>query len=325
MPPANLFRRARVGLVLGAGGTAGLAFHAGTLLALSTDLGWDAREADIVVGSSAGAVAGSLLRAGFDADDLGAWSASVSPRAGAEVRRAALDEMEATGLRWRSPSLASAMPDPRSLARAAIRGFRPTTAALALLPQGVLDHRASMAGLERLLPSWPEEPLWIAAVRRSDGRRVVFGRDQQADITQAVAASCAIPGLFRPVRIGDHDFVDGAAHSPTNADLLVGASVDLAIILSPMSRQGGNLPRSPADLARLALARQLAHERRQLERAGIKVAVFAPDEATVNAIGVNALDRRRTPRVLTAAYFAAGAQISASEDLAVLRRSRLAA
>ena len=61
---------ARVGLVLGAGGAVGHGFHAGTLAALAEVAGWDARSADIVVGTSAGSVVGAMLRAGADPSDL---------------------------------------------------------------------------------------------------------------------------------------------------------------------------------------------------------------------------------------------------------------
>src|SRR3712207_9494451 len=55
----------RVGLVLGAGGMAGTAFHAGVLQALFEDAGWDARDAEVIVGTSAGSTSAALLRAGF--------------------------------------------------------------------------------------------------------------------------------------------------------------------------------------------------------------------------------------------------------------------
>ena len=57
----------RIGLVLGAGGAVGHAFHAGVLAALADETGWDAREAEVVVGTSAGSVVGALLRAGMSA------------------------------------------------------------------------------------------------------------------------------------------------------------------------------------------------------------------------------------------------------------------
>src|SRR5688500_11170147 len=64
----------RIGLVLGAGGTVGQAYQAGVLAALEHDLGWDPRTADIIVGTSAGSVTGSLLRLGVPAADLAAWA-----------------------------------------------------------------------------------------------------------------------------------------------------------------------------------------------------------------------------------------------------------
>src|SRR6185369_6425583 len=63
-------RMARIGLVLGAGGVVGHAFHAGVLAALTEKTGWDPRAAEVVVGTSAGSVVGALLRAGASAPDL---------------------------------------------------------------------------------------------------------------------------------------------------------------------------------------------------------------------------------------------------------------
>ena len=63
----------KVGLVLGAGGLVGLAHHAGTLAALENDLRWDPRSADVIVGSSAGSLIGTLLRSGISALELAAW------------------------------------------------------------------------------------------------------------------------------------------------------------------------------------------------------------------------------------------------------------
>ncbi|HZO16597.1 MAG TPA: hypothetical protein VFB62_25150, partial [Polyangiaceae bacterium] len=63
---------ARIGLVLGAGGPVGHAFHAGVVRALHESISWDARDAAVVVGTSAGAQVGALLRAGMSADDVAA-------------------------------------------------------------------------------------------------------------------------------------------------------------------------------------------------------------------------------------------------------------
>ena len=60
---------ASVGLVLGAGGVVGGAYHAGALAALSETAGWDARDADVIVGTSAGSIAAAALRAGLSGPD----------------------------------------------------------------------------------------------------------------------------------------------------------------------------------------------------------------------------------------------------------------
>src|SRR5688572_7193672 len=69
---------ARIGLVLGAGGIVGQAYHAGVLAALQLDLGWDARTTDVIVGSSAGSLTGALLRLGVPASDLAAYAVEAS-------------------------------------------------------------------------------------------------------------------------------------------------------------------------------------------------------------------------------------------------------
>ncbi len=61
-----------VGLVLGAGGVVGQAYQAGVLAALQREAGWDARDASIIVGTSAGSVTGAALRVGVPATDLAA-------------------------------------------------------------------------------------------------------------------------------------------------------------------------------------------------------------------------------------------------------------
>ena len=73
-------------------------------------------------------------------------------------------------------------------------------------------------------------PAVMPAVRTRDGQRVVFGRNERPPIGTANAASCAIPLLLRPVGIVRHPYIDGATHSPTNADLLVDAGVEVAIV-----------------------------------------------------------------------------------------------
>src|SRR5687768_10821746 len=132
-------RQPRVGLVLGAGGATGAAFHAGTLLALEHDIGWDPRTADVIVGSSAGSIVGALLRAGLTTDDLSAWGVSADARPDGRASRRVLDRLDQTPYRI-APPLRVPLPS-GTLLKSALRpsGFRPHTALMSMLPHGWID------------------------------------------------------------------------------------------------------------------------------------------------------------------------------------------
>ena len=304
----------RTALVLGAGGLAGLAFHAGALVALELDLGWDPRDADVIVGSSAGSIAALALRAGVTTDDLAAWASVVAPSPGGRAGRAVLDAMGQQRVSWSLPRWR--LPRPGLLACAWRGDLRAAaTAALTMLPHGLIDGTRALRHASQLLSEWPDRRLWITAVRTSDARRVVLGRDKLASVGDAVAASCAIPGLFRPVRIEGDFYIDGGAHSPTNADVLLSAGVDRAIVLSPMSGGLARRRRSTGSVLRALCTRRLRQECEQLNRVGIATHVLEPDSATVDLIGLNALDRHRVPSVVTASFLSVGEQIGRDQAL----------
>jgi NTE family protein len=301
----------RVGLVLGAGGVVGQAYHAGVLAALEQDLGWDPRTADVIVGSSAGSVTGTLLRLGVPASDLASYAvesplspdgASILDRLVVAAPLPALDVR--TLLRpWRPPTR-------RLLARVARRpwAFRPDVAAVTMLPAGRInimdraDRLTDIVGTE-----WPEG-LWICAVRRDDGARTVFGRPggPPASLASAVAASCSIPGYFAPVTIDGVEYLDGGVHSPTNAATLRPLDLDLVIVVSPMSAVQGQA-RGPGAWMRISAHRRLDAEVRALREAGTAVVRFEPGPATLRVMGVNAMAEDRSDVVVQEAYMEAGA------------------
>jgi NTE family protein len=143
---------------------------------------------------------------------------------------------------------------------------------------------------------WPREPLWLCAVRQSDGRRVAFGRQEpRPALPDAVAASCAIPGFFSPVLIDDEPFVDGGVHSPTNADVLLGEDLDLIIVSSPMSMTGRRV-QSPGSVVRRWSGVLLDAEALRLRRRGVPVVAFQPTTEDTAVMGDNGMDaRRRSP------------------------------
>jgi predicted acylesterase/phospholipase RssA len=113
-----------VGLVLGGGGLRGAVFHAAALSALEIDLGGDARTADVVVGTSAGAVMGLLLRLGISATDLAAMVSDVPQHAEHElIANGTIKTLELPDQRWRTFLPSHDRCNPR-LARACLE--RPT-------------------------------------------------------------------------------------------------------------------------------------------------------------------------------------------------------
>lgn len=75
-------------------------------------------------------------------------------------------------------------------------------------------------------------PVFVTAVDIDSAKRVVFGPgyEDRVPVSQAIAASCCVPGLFRPYKIGDRYFVDGEVARTLSADLAVEAGADVVII-----------------------------------------------------------------------------------------------
>ncbi len=183
--------------------------------------------------------------------------------------------------------------------------------------------------LDDLAAGWPEG-LWVCAARRDDGRRVVFGRHgaPEARLSEAVAASCAIPGYFAPVPIDGRQHVDGGVHSPTNADVLVHSGLDVVVVVSPMSAAHGR-SRSADAAMRWAAHRRLEGEIRRLRSQGTTVVRFEPSPATLSVMGINAMAEDRTAAVVEAARRGATAHALSARSTRrlapLLRRPRVAA
>ena len=298
----------RIGLVLGAGGVTGEAFHRGVLWALQEAAGFDARDAEVIVGTSAGSLVGASLRCSGMAPAVG----EAAPPDEVRVRR---------------------MPDPRALLATLRRPWnaRVGVLATALLPAGTRPMDAIVDGLRRRCgDGWPEGELHVCAVRRRDGRRVVFGVPgaPAIDLASAVAASCAIPGYFRPVVHDGETYVDGGVHSPTNADVLAGRGLDLVVIASPMSVDRHAI-RAKLDLsARLLWHRYVVAERRALERSGTPVLAIEPGGDALRALGVNSMKAMNVDAVEESARAATLALLARPEKagrVALLGRTRRAA
>jgi NTE family protein len=281
----------RFGLVLGAGGGTGRAFHAGVLAALEETLGIDARDARVMVGTSAGAADAALLRGGIAPADLFARLVGRSCSPAGDALFARMPEWEepieeGPSGRWRPaspPRLYALMRRPWDVVPRTLG-----TVLAAVMPVGRRSTQIIEEAVSRLHEeTWPRQPLWVCAVSLDDGRRVVFGRDAdaRAPVGRAVAASCAVPTYFAPVAIGDERYVDGGMHSPSNADLLAGLGLDVVIISSPQTAVPRALSPSVDAAFRSACRMLLRREAAELRRTGSRVLILEPTADDVRVMG----------------------------------------
>ncbi|MFH7599871.1 patatin-like phospholipase family protein [Streptomyces racemochromogenes] len=237
-------------LVLGPGGAVGTAWMAGLACGLRRD-GVDVGEADLIVGTSAGAIVGALLATGQNPGRLAASTRTDAHRVAADPAR--MREVFAVlGDAGLEPGEAR-----RRVGRLALDGISPEA------DEALLAGRAALIGAD----AWPQRRLLITAVDATTGEPVVWDRDSGVPLVSAVAASSAFPGAAPPVAVGGRRYMDGALRSGTNVDLAAGART--LVVIEPMAHLS---PREP--LAQRA------------EAVGAEAVVaIGPDPAAVRAFG----------------------------------------
>ena len=301
----------RVGLVLGAGGVVGASWLIGALNALETETGWRAVDAERIVGTSAGAVVGALAASGMPSEYMSAYAAGRTLEGFAEAESRADDlSSKLPGSDYRLQlALPPIGPGSWRLALNTMRHLRSHSPAVVLagwLPRGFISTGPIHDLVDGFVPGeWPDHPsYWAVAADYSSGKRVAFGRDDApaASAGGAVAASCAIPGFYHPVRVGGRRYVDGGICSTSNLDLLCGADLDLVVCLNPMSSVAPVAGGSPADrfarVMRAAAGRRLAHEARKLRSEGTDVLVLQPGRDDCALMGLNLMSGARRVQVM---------------------------
>src|SRR5918998_1495571 len=202
--------RRRRGLVIGAGAAVGGAWAAGVLCVLTETARFEMTRPEVVVGTSAGSVVAALIAAGVpppemaelfsDRECRGGATATIPPEVSGRVRSTLSD------IPWPVPIPGNLRLAARTLGQPGHRSMR--TAAAALAPRG----RGNIAPVGELIGEvwgsrgWPTRPrTWMVAMDFESGRRVAFGAPGEPGTSpsEAVMASCSVPGLFPPRRIGD--------------------------------------------------------------------------------------------------------------------------
>ncbi|WP_370465639.1 patatin-like phospholipase family protein [Nocardia sp. GTS18] len=193
-------------LVIGCGGTIGAAWIVAALDALSKQLDWDPRTADLMQGTSAGAELITLLAGGVSVDEL------VRMQQGTAHDRRLRDHHDAA-----PPSLPP-LPIPRLLNPGLLRSQRGLAALSGIAPTG----RGDASWLARLAEAYTREGAWLnhpaarmVAVDTESGQRVAFGGPDAPAVSAATAlqASWAVPGWMPPVTAGGRTYIDGGVAS----------------------------------------------------------------------------------------------------------------
>jgi NTE family protein len=316
----------RIGLVLGAGGVMGGAWLTGGLHALATETGWDPSTADHVVGTSAGSMIGSLVAAGVPPWFMVAHSAGESFEGLHDANgRPAAEADRSAGATFRlHPGLPPIGPGSWELilrSAAAPHRSRPAAFVAGWLPRGVVSTEPLKDTVRRVARhGWAEHPnLWVIACDYADGHRVAFGRADAppADLPDAVAASCAIPGFYHPVAIAGRRYVDGGLWSTSNLDVLRKEELDLVICLNPTSSlhppHAWNPLEQFANVVRQGSGRRLGWEARKLRQAGTQLVLIQPTREDLDVMGVNLMSTSRRHEVVERAIRTVREQLRAAD------------
>jgi NTE family protein len=253
-------------LVLGGGGVAGIAWQTGILLGIADNSPAAVQallKSDVLLGTSAGSAVVAQISSGLSLADLFARqvaeeSAEIDPgvaiEAIADLFLAALSDPDAT-----------------------VSQKRQRIGAVALKTETVTEPLRRNVIAQRLPShSWPDRVLRVTAIDIATGELVVFDRDSGVDLVDAVAASCAVPGAWPPVTIGDTRYMDGGVGSTINLDLADDCGT--AVVLVPAGES------APSPFGAGAATEIDAFR-------GAALGVFADDESLA-AFGANPLDPR---------------------------------
>ena len=289
--------------MLGAGGVLGASWTIGALVAVQEAYGWDPRDAEVLIGTSAGSVLASALACGVGVDSL------LNHQRGLPDELTLDYDLDSDSGGARPPLPRPGFGSPRGMISSALHPFRttPMTALSTVLPRGRASMEPVGTLIDAVLPGggWAPHPAtWIVATDFDSGRRVPFGRPgtPKAPLRDAVMASCAIPAWYAPRHIDGRRYVDGGTCSPTSVDLVLPLELDEVVVLSPMTSLAYDRPRSigaqvERRLRRL-VTRRLVSEVKKVAASGTRVTLLGPGAEDLAVIGANLMDPRRRSQVL---------------------------
>ena len=307
--------KSRVALVCAGGGVTGAVYEIGCLRALDEVLDRSATDLDLYVGVSGGAFVTSLLASGVSPremyDEVTSRTRSPLGVTAAPLYRLGPGEFLKRSLR--APAVIT-----RALLAALKGGEGRNLADLAwslfeLLPSGLLDTSGIQEYLQHFLASRGRadrfdalnHDLFVVAVDLDNGEAVAFGEEGHRDVpvSQAVQASTALPGLYRPVRIAGRDYVDGGVKKTAHINLAIRHGADLVICINPLvpvlnDTENGGLRGHLSNrgvtfvldqVLRIVLHGRMAYglERYQAEHPEVDILLLEPDRADLRMFSYN--------------------------------------
>jgi NTE family protein len=269
---ALMTQTTRLALVLGGGGIAGIAWQTGFLLGVQDEQPATARfllDADLLLGTSAGSTVAAQVSSGVALEEL--FARQLAPNAHEIEPRVALEDLMELFEDVVANTGLSSVERLREVGRHAVAAE-------------TVAEDARRAVIAARLPShaWPHRRLVVTAIDVESGELVLVDKNSGVSLVDAVAASCAVPGVWPPVTIATRRFMDGGVGSTVNVAAVTGA--DAVILLAPM-REPGVFGRTLAD--------ELA------EFSGPTLGLFA-DDASIAAFGANVLSPACRPPSATA-------------------------
>ncbi len=252
-------------LVLAGGGLAGIAWETGVLLGISDEIpeaGQALLDSDVLLGTSAGSTVAAQIGSGLPLGEL--FARQVAAGETHEIHPGV--SMDAV-----TDLFLNAMLTPGATDEQKLQKIGAVAAATDTVPESV--RRSVIA---HRLPSheWPQRALRVTVIDIATGELVVFDNTSGVDLVDAVAASCAVPGAWPPVTIGDRRFMDGGVGSTVNISVVQDCGVAIALVPSGVD--------SPSPWGTAAAEEIDAFS-------GATLAVFA-DSESVAAYGPNPLD-----------------------------------
>jgi NTE family protein len=285
-------------LVLGGGGITGAAWMAGLLKGMR-DMGTDLTGADLIVGTSAGAVVGAVIAT----DRLDAFYALQTGPVDPAVERVTVLDLSKFAAAFGGVG-ALQMPSGEIPQPVRVRvGQLAVSADYDFSEQDRLRTMASRVGVD----AWPDRRLMITAVACDDGALTIWTKDSGVSLVTAVASSCAAPFVYPPITIAGRRYMDGGIRSGTNADLAQGS--DRIVVIAPLGR---------ASIFGAALIAEVE----ALRARGARVAVVEPDTDALEAFGPNPLDPARRSAAAEAGHKQAATATMVLRDEVPTRKPR---